>query len=230
MSDSREDLGYGQSADAMGSYSGGGRDPERAGEDPLLAAVMAAAKSVVPATLLSTSEFETKKSEVFKVFGATSKADKVAVEAALVVYFSVHGTSPNTAWSEYEHDIVALGKSVRPYVVVKIIGQSTIKKFMGRYSTYAIAAYKNSSVFQDAMVGRVTRAQLGRSEGYLAIDFVGKDGSLDAATEARRSLAKSYLVGGRNTQRAVDGKRTADEYVHAREVGGTGGSSADPFQ
>lgn len=220
-----ENLGsYG--SDALGAFSersettGGG----------FSAALQAAAKTIVPATLLSTREFEQKKNDIFKLFGAKSRSDKEAVEAALVVFFSVHGTSPQTSWTEYEHDIMALGKSIRPYVVVKIIGQSAIKKFMGRYTNYAVQGYHDSAEFQDAMAERVARARLTRAEGYLAIDFVGKDGSLDSATMQKRTEAKSFLLVSRNTQRHVDGKRNTEGYVQAREIGGnSGGAGVDPF-
>lgn len=217
-------------ADALGGFTQRDSSSAKSGNaDNFVAAIEAAAKNATPATLISQRDFEIRKAAIFQLFVAKSQSEKEAVEATLIVYFAVHGTSPATSWTEYEHNIEALGRTVRPYSVVKIIGQSAIKKFMGRYSQWAVTAYSSSTHFQDAMSERVARAGLDRADGYLAIDYVGKDGSLDLPSMQKRIKAKSHLLYGRNYQRAVDDSRTAQGYAHAREISGNNGTGADPF-
>jgi len=223
--------GSGLGADGMKSMSGGQDKTVDVGADSVLDAALAAVGRVVPATLLPEAMFQEKKEGVYRLYKATSKADKAKVDAEMVVYFAVHGTSPHTQWSTYEFDMVALGIAVPVSRVVEVIGTSLLKKFMGRFSPVAMALYTRSPEFRSALASRAASAGLEGSDGVYAIDYVGKDGKLDAASMVVRNRAKARLVGNRNTSRSQETRDQVGGVVLAREVAARGseGVAVDPF-
>jgi len=225
--------GLGDFVASQGGAGGGGRE-DGLGEDEILPLSMLvnAATMAGMATLVSDSEYTLKMNGVYQRFGAKSKSDKAAVRAMLVAYFAIHGTSPDTKWASYGELMSASGKEVPPFDVVEIIGSANLKKFMGRLGQSAIVLYKGSPAFRQKMRERVVRAGLDEDDGYLAIDYVGKDGKLDPASMQRRSVAKRTLVSARNADRDISDSRVrgdqAATLAPSFAAAHTGGA-VDPF-
>lgn len=162
--------------------------------DEFGASVDAIAKANGIATAMATSEYDRKLSKIRDLMAAKDPEDKRSLDMTLCYYFSVHGTSPDTRWSEYEHKIVFKSRTYEPTQVVSIIGQGALKKFCARYTAMALKMHASSAVFRAALQERAVRAGLTPGEEYLAIDFLGKDGTLDFATSGRKSQAKTLLL------------------------------------
>lgn len=227
-------------ADGLGAFVGeqiaasGGSGRSRGYDDAAglpIEALMAADANVGMATLVSESEFTMKLNAIYQRFGATEKNAKIAVRAALIAFFAVHGTSPDTAWRSYRHDVVAEGKTVPAYDVVEIVGVETLKRFMGRFGNDAIRLYTQSPDFRRKMRNRVAKANLSEEEGFLVIDFVGKDGGLDPATMQRRTNVRSQLVNFRNLdrQRVASGEASARDAQMTQPIAMASAMSTDPF-
>lgn len=218
-------------ADGMGGGLGGSGKDKASGDDAILVAALAAAESLVPATLLPEAMFKERREAVFRVFNARSSQDKATLEANMILYFSVHGTSPRTAWATYEFDLVSNGVTVPAATVVGIIGSTSLKKFMGRYSSTAMKLYSKSPALRAALASRVASAGLEGDEGVYVIDFVGKDGGLDPQSMRIRNRARTLLVNNRNEDRVQHAKDGATEMAVAREVRARdpASSSVDPF-
>lgn len=210
----------------MGSFTG---SRPSGGNSGFMAAMARAVDKTDLATMLPQSMFARKLASIENKFGARSPEDKQAVKAVLIVYFAAHGTSPYTHWVSYPHNIEALGVELPTNDVVAIIGQDLIKRFMAVWSEDAIAAYKEFPKFKQLMRERVQKAGLSEEEGYLAIDYVGKDGKLDSGSAAVRSQAKAHLLSQRSHAREDADEVTRRGYAVAREVSGVSTRGADPF-
>lgn len=220
---------FDMSKDNGGDGLGGAGAASRGAETSVLDALRAVVKdNVTPATLLTEAEMKRRRTAVYRLFDAKGQTEQMKVDAALVIYFAVQGTSPETPWVNAP-PIVVGGRSVAAADVVREIGPE-IKKYMGRFSSMAIAAYHEFPELYNALSERIARANLSRTEGYLVIDYLGKDGvSLDAASLQRRNVAKTHLIAARNDQRSVTSKDITSGYAQQRVVGERHNVAPDPF-
>lgn len=224
-------LGEFVASQTMGNSGRGGESVDDASDLPLDMLVKAQS-AVGIATMVSEAEFTTKLNAIYQRFGATDKNAKGAVQAMLVAYFAVHGTSPETQWAIYPYKMNVQGRDVKPFDVVEIVGLHNLKKFMGRFGGSAIKLYEGSPEFRRKMRERVARAGLSDEEGHLAIDYVGKDGSLDSASMNRRSAVRANLVNRRNAERDVAHervKRDQSSTLATAVMASSGGGGVDPF-
>jgi len=218
-----------KSGDGLGAFSSSKASDEM-DDNQFRSLVESVATANGTATLVSKSAFTSVMARVYSLFGATSKDDRNSVDLALTYFFAVHGTSPETEWATYEQAIIAKGRSVHPKKVIDVIGLHRLKKTMGHFSALAIRMVSSSQEVRAALSERAARANLASGQEYMAIDFVGKDGSLSHAESSLRVATREALLNhrARNANNIAE-QRGAERLAHAsatdaRALGGSASS------
>jgi len=185
------------SGDGLGAFSQKASSSAQMDDEQFRQMVEGVASVNGTATLVSKANFTSVMTRVYALFGATSKEEKSGVDVALTYFFAVHGTSPETAWATYEQPIVGNGRTVRPLDVINIMGLHRLKKTMGHFSNLAVRMVAASAAMRAALSERAARANLAAGQEHMAIDFVGKDGSLSHSEATARVAVRDRLLSHR---------------------------------
>jgi len=182
------------SGDGLGTFNAKQASASGTGEETELGALVdRMLEANGTATTVTNAASTAIKAQVYRLFGATDKGTRDSVDKVLTLYFAVHGTSPDTDWTNYgnEYPIVGPGgRKVSPKAVVDEIGLQRLKKFMGQFSESAMSMVRSSSKMRAALAERTARAGLQPGQEHLAIDFVGKNGCLSAQEMATRQISR----------------------------------------
>jgi len=221
------------SADAFPAVGDSGYAAGRAGAGPEVAAAERAAvqsmfNSMGSPTVMLPSRRARILSVLYRKFSASTPQDKAAVDRTLIFFFSVFGTSPKTDWSQAP-DITCAGVSVKATFVVDEIGEGFLKRFCAPWGQAAIALVDSSPELQGALRERALRQGLPVGSEALAIDFVGKDGTMGSAAMAQRISGKSNAIARARSNRVTDMDLDAEEV--ASDARGVYQSSArNPYE